>query len=286
RARRVLRSEPVLPSLQARHRRHAGAVPDARKNRLKVVSPAENRQIVPLTIPYEQGGSAWSPRWRGPTRKLPPWLPPTSNNVHRRRPAQRDATRHGGRHVQAISQQATDVTHEEFVMTDFRLLIDGKLVNGAGTLDVINPATGRVLTAAPRADRAQLDEAVAAAKAAFLNWSATPLRQRAALLVKLYSKRMKLAQLPTAGGIPNVQLKGSCTGGAHAPIHVHPRSPRRLALRALPPPSPAGATAGGSPLAQGPGAHPRGHRPPGRRRAPQRPALPRRLRRRRPGALT
>jgi acyl-CoA reductase-like NAD-dependent aldehyde dehydrogenase len=70
-------------------------------------------------------------------------------------------------------------------MTDFRMLINGRLVKGAGTLDVINPATGRVLTAAPRADRAQLDQAVAAAKAAFPGWSATPLRKRAALLIKL-----------------------------------------------------------------------------------------------------
>jgi acyl-CoA reductase-like NAD-dependent aldehyde dehydrogenase len=70
-------------------------------------------------------------------------------------------------------------------MNEFRLLIDGKLVDGAGTLDVINPATGRVLTTAPRADRAQLDQAVAAARTAFPAWSATRLRQRAALLVKL-----------------------------------------------------------------------------------------------------
>ena len=70
-------------------------------------------------------------------------------------------------------------------MNDFRLLIDGSLVKGAGTLDVINPATGRTLAAAPRADRAQLDQAVAAAKTAFPAWSATPLRQRAALLAKL-----------------------------------------------------------------------------------------------------
>src|SRR6516225_2513084 len=70
-------------------------------------------------------------------------------------------------------------------MTDYGLLIDGRLVEGAGTLDVINAATGRTLTAAPRADRAQLEQAVAAAKAAFPTWSATPLRQRAALLVKL-----------------------------------------------------------------------------------------------------
>ena len=55
----------------------------------------------------------------------------------------------------------------------------------AGSLDVINPATGRVFTTAPRADRAQLEQAVAAAKAAFPAWSTTPLRQRAALLVKL-----------------------------------------------------------------------------------------------------
>jgi acyl-CoA reductase-like NAD-dependent aldehyde dehydrogenase len=70
-------------------------------------------------------------------------------------------------------------------MTDYRLLINGKLVNGAGTLDVINPATGRILTTAPRADRAQLDQAVAAAKTAFPDWSATPLRQRAARLARL-----------------------------------------------------------------------------------------------------
>jgi acyl-CoA reductase-like NAD-dependent aldehyde dehydrogenase len=70
-------------------------------------------------------------------------------------------------------------------MNDFRLLIDGRLVEGAGTLDVINPATGRILTAAPRADRAQLDQAVAAAEAAFPAWSARPLSERSALLIKL-----------------------------------------------------------------------------------------------------
>src|SRR5262245_25112562 len=70
-------------------------------------------------------------------------------------------------------------------MSDFRLLINGQLVEGAGTLEVINPATGRILTAAPRADQARVDQAVAAAKTAFPAWSATPLRQRAALLAKL-----------------------------------------------------------------------------------------------------
>src|SRR5262245_64944680 len=69
--------------------------------------------------------------------------------------------------------------------SNFKLLIDGMLIEGAGTLDVINPATGRILTAAPRADQAQLDQAVAAAKAAFPSWATTPLRVRGGLLVKL-----------------------------------------------------------------------------------------------------
>ena len=70
-------------------------------------------------------------------------------------------------------------------MKEFKLLINGKLVSGAARLDVINPATEEVLAEAPRADRAQLNEAIAAAKAAFPAWSAKPIRERGALLVKL-----------------------------------------------------------------------------------------------------
>jgi acyl-CoA reductase-like NAD-dependent aldehyde dehydrogenase len=83
------------------------------------------------------------------------------------------------------SPSSRRAAHEEGVRSEFRLLINGQLVEGAGTLDVINPATGRILTAAPRADRAQLDQAVAAAKAAFPGWSATTIRKRSELLVKL-----------------------------------------------------------------------------------------------------
>src|SRR5262245_64723419 len=76
------------------------------------------------------------------------------------------------------SRRAVDATREQDAANNFRLLIGGKLVEGAGTLDVINPATGRVLTTAPRADRGQLEQAVAAAKAAFPSWAATPLGAR------------------------------------------------------------------------------------------------------------
>lgn len=50
---------------------------------------------------------------------------------------------------------------------EFRLTINGRPTPGASTLDdVINPATGQLLTTCARADKEQLDEAVAAAKAA------------------------------------------------------------------------------------------------------------------------
>jgi len=68
---------------------------------------------------------------------------------------------------------------------DFRMLIDGELVEGATSFDVINPATGSSFAHCPKADRALIDRAVAAAKRAFPAWSATPIEQRAALVDKL-----------------------------------------------------------------------------------------------------
>jgi acyl-CoA reductase-like NAD-dependent aldehyde dehydrogenase len=68
---------------------------------------------------------------------------------------------------------------------EFRLMINGRLTPGASSLDVINPATGQLLTTCARADKAQLDEAVAAAKTAFASWSATPLEQRRQALLKI-----------------------------------------------------------------------------------------------------
>jgi acyl-CoA reductase-like NAD-dependent aldehyde dehydrogenase len=70
-------------------------------------------------------------------------------------------------------------------MSEYGMLIDGRLVQGAGGLEVINPATEEVLAVAPRADAAQLDQAVAAAKAAFPAWSARPLAERAAALTAI-----------------------------------------------------------------------------------------------------
>jgi acyl-CoA reductase-like NAD-dependent aldehyde dehydrogenase len=74
---------------------------------------------------------------------------------------------------------------QDSIQSEFRLVIDGRLVAGASTFDVINPATEEVLAKCPRADAAQLNAAVAAAKAAFPAWSAKSFEERRKLLVNL-----------------------------------------------------------------------------------------------------
>ena len=68
-------------------------------------------------------------------------------------------------------------------MSTYQLLINGQLEDGDTTMDVVNPATEEVFAQAPRASKAQLDRAVAAAKAAFPAWSATPIAERKAALL-------------------------------------------------------------------------------------------------------
>jgi len=70
-------------------------------------------------------------------------------------------------------------------MDEYKLLIDGELVGGAGSIDVINPATEAVVAPCPIADEALLERAVAAARRAFPAWSARPMGERAALIGKL-----------------------------------------------------------------------------------------------------
>jgi acyl-CoA reductase-like NAD-dependent aldehyde dehydrogenase len=84
---------------------------------------------------------------------------------------------------------------------DFSLLINGKLVPGATTFDVVNPATEEIVAACPRADLKQLNEAVAAAKAAYSTWKNVPIAKRRQLVLKLAdgleSRMAELARLLT-----------------------------------------------------------------------------------------
>jgi acyl-CoA reductase-like NAD-dependent aldehyde dehydrogenase len=116
---------------------------------------------------------------------------------------------------------------------DFRLLIGGKLVPGAaGTVDVINPATEQVVAACPRADVAQANQAVAAAKAAFPAWAAKPIAERRALLNKLAdaidARVQELAPLLT-------QEQGKPLGGAFFELMVASANIRGIAAHDLPP---------------------------------------------------
>jgi len=114
---------------------------------------------------------------------------------------------------------------------DFRLLIGGRLVPGASTIDVINPATETVVAACPRADVAQANEAVAAAKAAFPAWAARPLAERRALLLKLAdaidARAPELAPLLT-------QEQGKPLGHAFFELMVASANIRGLAALDLP----------------------------------------------------
>jgi acyl-CoA reductase-like NAD-dependent aldehyde dehydrogenase len=114
---------------------------------------------------------------------------------------------------------------------EFRLLIGGKLVPGASTFDVINPATEEVYARCPRADLDQLNQAVAAAKAAFPAWKATPLAERAKLLNKLAdaieARAAELAPILT-------QEQGKPLGGAHYELAIAAGNIRGFAGMDLP----------------------------------------------------
>ena len=70
-------------------------------------------------------------------------------------------------------------------MSDFPMLIGGKLVKGDNTLKVVNPATEEVFAVVGRASQKQAGEAIAAAKAALTGWAKTPIEKRQAAVTKL-----------------------------------------------------------------------------------------------------
>ena len=107
---------------------------------------------------------------------------------------------------------------------EFKLVINGKLVAGVSTLDVVNPATGKVFTSCARADKAQLEAAIAAAKAAFPSWSATPIEARRQLLVKiadaLGARTAQFARLLTQEQGKPLAHAAYEVGGSIAMIHA------------------------------------------------------------------
>jgi len=69
--------------------------------------------------------------------------------------------------------------------SEFGLLIDGEIVEGGGTLAVLNPADEDVIAQCPIADTAILEIAVAAAQRAQLAWAALPHAERQRVLIAI-----------------------------------------------------------------------------------------------------
>jgi acyl-CoA reductase-like NAD-dependent aldehyde dehydrogenase len=67
---------------------------------------------------------------------------------------------------------------------DYVMTIGGKPVAGHAAIPVIDPATGETFATAPDCTPEQLDAAVAAAKAAFPSWRATPIAERQAMVAR------------------------------------------------------------------------------------------------------
>ncbi|MFI6368205.1 aldehyde dehydrogenase family protein [Nocardia sp. NPDC050630] len=70
---------------------------------------------------------------------------------------------------------------------DGQLFIDGKWRNSASGRhsDVVDPSTGRVIGTVAEADRGDVDDAVAAARAAFPEWAGRSARERARILLRI-----------------------------------------------------------------------------------------------------
>ncbi|WP_334164010.1 NAD-dependent succinate-semialdehyde dehydrogenase [Phenylobacterium sp.] len=94
-----------------------------------------------------------------------------------------------------------------------RAYINGAWIDAADRVEVLNPATGRVLASAPRLGAEAAKAAVAAAHAAFPAWSARSARERAVIL-KAWHRLMldhteDLARLMTAEqGKPLAEARG------------------------------------------------------------------------------
>jgi acyl-CoA reductase-like NAD-dependent aldehyde dehydrogenase len=63
-------------------------------------------------------------------------------------------------------------------MSDYKIWIDGKPVDGASEISVINPATEEVVATVARSSAEQLEQAIASAKAAQKDWAKTSMDER------------------------------------------------------------------------------------------------------------
>lgn len=124
---------------------------------------------------------------------------------------------------------------------DFTMTINGVAAHGAQSFPVLNPANEEVIAQAPDCSAEQLDAAVAAARAAFPGWAATPIAERKQKLLAIAgviaANLEPLKRLLTAEqGKPHEDAAGDIMGGAYwfqaisgldLPVHVVEESAER-----------------------------------------------------------
>jgi len=121
-------------------------------------------------------------------------------------------------------------------MLPSKLLINGALVEGALKLEVVNPASGKPFATVSRADAEQLEEAVAAAKAAAPGWAALGCAVRGEYLAKLAdaidAHKDEFAKLlTTEQGKPLKQAMGEVIGGIYQLRHYAAQRMEPVTLR-------------------------------------------------------
>lgn len=139
---------------------------------------------------------------------------------------------------------------EHSIPSEFKHLINGKMVAGAATYGVINPATGKVFAQAPHASKDQVDEAIAAAKNAFPAWKSLPIEKRhkaiGEVMKVLNANAEAISRLLTMEqGKPITKAKGEVQGAFNVllakamtetlPVDVYKDTPKvRIEVRRVP----------------------------------------------------
>lgn len=103
--------------------------------------------------------------------------------------------------------------------TQYKNLIDGKMIDTGEWLDVVNPATEEVIGQVPACGKAELDKAVAAARTAFKSWKKTPIEERREAIMAISGAIKENADelfrlLTSEQGKPHEQAKQEIYGAA------------------------------------------------------------------------
>jgi acyl-CoA reductase-like NAD-dependent aldehyde dehydrogenase len=122
------------------------------------------------------------------------------------------------------------------VSDSFEMLINGRGEPGASSFPVVNPATGEPFARCPKADQNFLNEAVAAAKAAFPAWSRKPIEERAALVNALADRLEEAMEdfarlLTTEQGKPLDQARYEMMGAIYTLRAFAGMRPERKVIR-------------------------------------------------------